>query len=153
MGSIPGCFTQSCETSACLCRDVQHGYFPSNLTEKLQWMAPCFCKQFARNFAVSPDRLCIALFSNHSLIHWLSRYLLQIPALDMLWDQFRSMLHPFLCLVQNPGSSGHSTPCTAEAKIWMGTSPFSEHSGVSNHIPVTYSGSYPAASCRTGLAF
>lgn len=72
---------------------MQYGCFPSNLTEKLQWMATCFCKQFARNSAVSPDRLCIALFSNHSLIHWLSRYLLQIPAVGMLWDQSRSMLH------------------------------------------------------------
>lgn len=83
----------ACEASARLCKDVQHGCFPSNLTEKLQWMATCFCKQFGRNFAVSPDRLCIALFSNHSLIHWLSRYLLQIPALGVLWDQSRSMLH------------------------------------------------------------
>lgn len=66
VGSSPGGCRQSCEASARLWRDAQRGCFPSNLTEKLQWMATCFCERFARNFAVSPDRLCIALFSNHS---------------------------------------------------------------------------------------
>lgn len=87
-----GC-RQSCEASAHPCGNVQHGYFPSNTAEKLQWMATCFCKQFARNFAVSPDRLCVALFSNHSQIHWFSRYLLQIPAVCVFVDQSRFMLH------------------------------------------------------------
>lgn len=93
LGSDPGRCKHSCLASACLCRNAQHGCFPSNLTEKLQWMATCFCKQFAKNFAILPDGFCIALFSNHFLFHCLSRYLFQIPALDMLWDQSCSVLH------------------------------------------------------------
>lgn len=95
-GSVGSCLEgcrQSCVASAHLHRHVQHGCFPSNLTGKLQWMATFFYKRFARSFAILPNQLCIALFSNRCLTHGLSRYLLQIPALGMLWDQSHSMLH------------------------------------------------------------
>lgn len=146
MRSSPGGCRQSCEASARLCRDALRGCFPSSLTEKLQWMATCFCERFARNFAVSPDRLCIALFSNHS--DSLAR---QIPAPNLcawhaLGPVLLRVLSPLLRLLQNPGSSGHSAPCRATAVFWVATSPLVagacgqeglvvERSGVSDRIP------------------
>lgn len=109
-------------------------------------MATCFCERFARNFAVSPDGLCIALFSNCS-----DSLAQRIPAPNpcpwhVLGPVLLCAVSPRLRLIRNPRSSGRSAPCRAKAGFWVGTSPLVagvwgqeglvvEHGRVSHHIP------------------
>ena len=124
---------------AVLRRGCATGMFPFKSDRKIAVDDRLFLQTICKNFAVSPDRLCIVLFSNRSLIHWLSRYLLQIPALGMLWGQSRSLLHLLSCVLLRIQEFRALDTLQGTSLLAAGVCGqeglVGEHSGVSDHVP------------------